>query len=1056
MNSCLRDQPPAPPRRVAATAAAALVLALVATATPATVRAVDEKPLPPPATRTIDFVKDVKPILEANCTSCHGDKKGSGSYRLHKQDLAFADVDSGRAILPGASAKSSVVLNAARVSDTEMPPDGKGRPLTADQVGILRAWIDQGAKWPAGLILKAGELFGQKVDHWSFKAPVRPTTPAPPAGKHASWPRNPIDNFVLAAMVKQGFTPSPEAERATLVRRATLDLTGLPPTLAEIDAFANDRAPDAYQRMVERLLASPHYGERWGRHWLDLARFADTNGFEKDSRRNIWPYRDWVINAFNRDQPFDSFTIDQLAGDLLPHPTVDQRVATGFLRNSMLNEEGGVEPEQFRIEGIIDRVDAIGKTWLGLTINCVQCHTHKFDPIAHREYYEFFAFLNNDSENEIEVTSPAIDGKRAEILAAVAKAEDAARATAAANDADLDRKLGTWERQVAGKTGHWTVLDDTSIYGALGIKFEKLPDQSYIARGDRSLLGNYVVTAQTKVKGITGFRLELMTDPTLPRGGPGRDADGSAILTEFAVDAAPASTPDAKPRPVPLASASADFQTYRMEIERAIDGDNQTGWSNDQGPGRRNQDRRAVFRTAAPVGFDGGTKLTVTLSQKAGNRKTIGRFRLSVTTDPAPEVDPLPAATRAILAVPPARRTAEQKRALWTAYRTSDGRKSDPRLAEASEKIDKVYAGWPYGPITLALATRETPRVTRMFKRGDFRRPGDVVTPGVPEVLHPFPAQAPRNRLGLARWLVDSKNPLTARVMVNRVWNQYFGQGLVATPEDLGTRAPPASHPELLDWLATEFRDSGWSWKKLHRLILSSATYRQSSRVSPDLYARDAYNRWLARGSRMRVEAETVRDVFLSVSGLLSNKIGGPSVFPLIPAGVMALGYGTQTWETSTGADRHRRGLYTFWKRTVPYPSLAVFDAPAGDFSCPRRLRSNTPLQALTLLNDETFHENAQAFALRMYKEGGHDDRARVVHGFRLATGRKPTDTETRELLSLLAKGQRHFKGDTARAVLVAAADPANPPGGLDLHAVAPWTMVARVILNMDETITRE
>ncbi len=895
-------------------------------------------------------------------------------------------------------------------------------------------------------------------EHWAFIAPVRPEVPAV---SRREWTRTAIDNFILAEMERRGLSPSPEADRETLIRRVSLDLTGLPPTPAEIDAFVGDKSPDAYEKVVERLLASPHYGERWGRWWLDAARYADTNGFEKDRDRQVWSYRDWVINAFNADMPFNQFTIEQIAGDMLPNATRSQRIATGFLRNSMLNEEGAIEPEQFRIEGIMDRVDAIGKAFLGVTINCVQCHTHKFDPIKHEEYYRFFAFLNQDVEPEMEVPTEAEARKQEEILRGIDRLED----DLLAKHPDLPAKMAAWEESVRGGAGDWRPLDDVEVIGTSGVKFERMLDGSFIPRGDNPTTVAYYLRGKTGLKGITGVRLELLTDQTLPRRGPGRATPGTAWLSEFEIEAGPASDPEKLERQA-IGRGTADFETADRPISLAFDGVEKTSWGIDAGPGLRNQDRRAVFALRQPLaGFDGGTVLRLTMHQKefggsAGERfeaPNIGRFRISVTTALNPVADPLPPLVRSILGIPVERRSAEQRRAVLRYYRTTVA-----AFAETNSAANALIRQWPYPATTMVVAPREVERETRVFKRGDWKRPGDLVTPGTPQFLHPFPEGAPRNRLGLAQWLADGQNPLTARVIVNRIWQQYFGQGLVSSPEDFGTRCEMPSHPGLLDWLAVEFRDPArgnrpWGMKRLHRLIVLSSTYRQSSRVTPELQRLDPTNRWLARLPRLRVEAEAVRDIALAASGLLSRKIGGPSVFPPIPDGAMAVSFRSRTvWETSHGEDRYRRGLYTFWKRSVPYPSMSVFDAPNADVSCTRRIRSNSPLQALTTLNDVAFVEASQALALRLWREGGSTDEAKVIHGFRLCTGRRPDDYEQSRLIALFKKEEGRFAGDTASAVYVSASDLNNLPAGIDLHQLAAWTIVARTMLNLDETISRQ
>jgi mono/diheme cytochrome c family protein len=1004
--------------------------------------------------RRIDFRRDIEPIFRANCYQCHGAKKSSGQLRLDAKELAMKGGISGAFLIPGNSKDSRLMKRVLGEGDETRMPLG-GSPLKANQIELIRKWIDQGAIWPEGERAsgRAGERASSLQQHWAFVAPARPK---PPGVKNSSWVRTPIDDFILARLEKQGLTPSPEADKVTLIRRLSLDLTGLPPTIEEVDQFTGDASPDAYGKLVDRLLGSPHYGERWGRWWLDAARYADTNGFEKDRSRSIWPYRDWVIDAFNKDLPFDQFAVEQLAGDLLPQPSLETRVATGFLRNSMLNQEGGVDPEQFRVEGIIDRVDAVGRAFLGLTVSCAQCHNHKFDPISQTEYYRFYAFLNKDDEPAIEVPDEKITEKRKEILSKIAKMED----DLIAGDANLPKRMVAWEAGAGAYDTAWTPIKDGEIFAAFGVKFDRLEDGSFIAKGDNATTNNYIVRAKTNLKKITGVRVEFLTDPNLPRGGPGRAPDGGFYFSEFSVEAAPVDKPGAPKtmEKIALAGVTADFELPGTPAKNVIDGALKTHWSSDAGPVRRNQSRQFVFETQKNVSYDNGAALTFQLAQKKDDaidteqrQPNIGRFRISVTDAPNPKVDPLPASVRAILSIPADRRSKEQRREVIGFYRTID-----PAFVEANKKIDELMREWPYGPTTLALSAREIPRETRVFKRGDWKRPGDTVIPGVPAALHPFPKDAPPNRLGLAKWIVDRNNPLTARVIVNRIWQQYFGQGLVTTPEDFGSRCEPPSHPELLDWLAVEFVESGWSIKHIHRLILNSAVYRQLSKVTPKLLEVDPYNRWLARAPRIRVESEIVRDTALAASGLLSEKIGGPSVFPTLPAGVMDLAYGGFKWENATGEDRYRRGMYTFWKRTVPYPSMLVFDSPNGDFSCARRVRSNTPLQALTTLNDALFVEAAQALALRVWKNGGADDRSKMTYAFRLCVSREPDQFEMQKLIELLEDQKKYFEERTSSAVYVTATDPNRMPEDLALHKIAPWTIVARVLLNMDETITKE
>jgi cytochrome c553 len=1012
--------------------------------------------LPPAAKRKVDFVKDIQPILESRCYECHGAQKQKAELRWDVKKLALKGGESGPVVVPGKSAESLMIqLVSGMKPDSVMPQ--KGERLTDEQIGLLRAWIDQGAKWPDGVDKVA---FVEPKDHWAFKSPVRPKEPKL---KNKAWARNAIDKFILAKLESEKLAPSAEADRATLVRRLSLDLTGLPPKIEEIDRFVADKSDRAYEDLVERLLSSPHYGERWGRHWLDAARYADSNGFEKDAPRSIWPYRDWVIKAINRDLPFDQFTIEQLAGDLLPNATLDQRVATGFLRNSMMNQEGGIEPEQFRVEAMIDRMDSVGRAWLGLTIACAQCHNHKYDPISQKEYYQLFAFLNNDDEPFIEVPTPEQQKKRDEITKKVrAKIDKALSETA-----DLDKKMADWEESIANAPGDWSVLEPAEWLN-FATKYEKQSDGSLLGGGDVKPGAVTHVWVDTTRTNITGFRLEALLHPNLPHGGPGLVARGSFLLKEFTAEAY-AITNATVTNKIVFRRALADLEASGFSITNAIDGNTEKGgWTAAAVPVRRNAEHRAVFECAEPIkGFEGGTRLRFTIYQKHSSGDghsgaldkesgldchAFGRFRLSATTASSPlVVDPLTKEQRTLLARTGASRTSDEKRQLFDVYRFHD-----TNFAKLNREIDNTLTNWVYAPTTLALQDRAEPRAAHIFKRGDWQRPGPKVSADVPAVLHPFPKDAPRNRLGFAQWIVDRRSPTTARTIVNRLWQAYFGQGLVTTPEDFGTRVEAPSHPELLDWLACEFMDAGWSLKHMHRLIAQSATYRQSSKVTPELYARDAYNRLLARGPRLRVDAEIVQDIALAVSGLLNPKVGGPSVRPPIPASVGDTVYGGFSWPETTGEDRYRRGMYTFWKRSLPFPSMLAFDAPAAEASCTRRMRSNTPLQALTTLNEKTFVEAAQALGLRIMKHGGENNRARAEFGFKLCTGRAPSERELASLLGFWEEQYNYFEDRTGAALSVAVPDVKSVPQDVNLHKVAAWAMVSRALLNLDETITRE
>ncbi len=933
--------------------------------------------------------------------------------------------------------------------------------------------------------------------HWAFVPPQRPPLPrvTPPAGFEI---RTPIDAFILARLQEEGLRPSPEADRVTLLRRLHFDLTGLPPTLDEVDRFLADTRPDAYERKVEELLASPRYGERWGRHWLDAARYADSDGFEKDKPRFIWMYRDWVVEALNRDMPYDRFIIEQIAGDLLPGAGQAQRVATGFLRNAMLNEEGGVDPEQFRMEALFDRMDAIGKSVLGLTIQCAQCHDHKFDPISQEEYFRLFAFLNNDHEASEVVYAPLDQMLVAELRREIREIEAGLRE----RNPDWEDRMEAWIESVRDNQPEWTVVRHVNA-GDHGTRYYYYDDGSVRAASYAPTQWTAVFRGTNHLRSIGAFRIELLPDPNLPSGGPGRSIHGMAALSEFKVTAAelgrPTNTVEVK-----FVRATADFSNPEKPLEpefqserrkrsggdrrtygpvaHAIDGNPDTAWGIDAGPGRRNVERQAVFIPEKAIEFENGVVLTFHLQQNHGGDNSddnqnhnLGRWRISVTPDREAEADPIPPRVRALFAIPRAERTPAQQRAIFSHWRTTV-----PEWREANERIEAVWARWPEGTPTLTLMARrdagpgDESRETHILKRGDWLSPAGKVGPGVPAALHPMPEGSGRDRLAFARWLVDPASPTTARSIVNRVWQHYFGTGLVETSEDLGTQAPPPSHPELLDWLAVEMMEpvagapgdgrSGltpWSLKHLHRLIVNSSTYRQSSRVTPELLERDPYNRLLARGARFRLEAEAIRDMALSVSGLLEPEIGGPPVYPPAPAFLFLppASYGPKVWNEETGRGRYRRALYTFRYRSVPYPVLQTFDAPTGDFSCVRRVRSNTPLQALTSLNETLFVESARALARRIVEHGGEDDRSRVEWAVRRVLSRDPVEPERDTLLAFLRRQRERIADGWVSAQELATGEARVPdrlPENVSPTDLAAYTALSRVLLNLDEAITKE
>jgi hypothetical protein len=944
------------------------------------------------------------------------------------------------------------------------------------------------------LVVRAAEK--NPKAHWAFQPPVRP---AVPAVSNTAWARNDIDRFILARLEKEGLHPSPEADRITLVRRLSLDLIGLPPTTAEVDAFLAEKSDRAYENLVDRLLASPHYGERWGRQWLDAARYADSDGFEKDKSRQVWFYREWVINALNRDLPYDRFIIEQIAGDLLPKPTQDQIVATGYLRNSMLNEEGGVDPEQFRMEAMFDRMDAIGKGILGLTIQCAQCHDHKYDPLKQADYYRMFAFLNNDYEANVAVYTPEEHIKREALFREMRQIE----ADLKHRRPDWLKEMHAWEDTIRDKQPKWQVVrPEVDAFGDQ--KHYLLDNGSILAAGYAPTKFTTEFTAKSDLLNISAVRLELLNDANLPLGGPGRSIKGLFGLTQFRVLAAPADHPEQR-KELKIIRATADVNPPEKSleaifddrskkkrvtgpIEYAIDGKDETAWSIDIGPGRSNVPRKAVFVFEKPIEFEKGAIFTFKLTQNHGGwnsddnqNNNLGCFRFSVTDRPDAVADPLPAAVRAIVERGRDKRTPAEDEAVFRFWRTIVS-----EWKEANDKIEALWKQHPEGSSQLVLVRREQPRETHMLKRGDFLKPGEMVSVGVPDFLNPLPpvANAPGspksvanasgslNRLTFARWLVNRNSPTTARALVNRLWQSYFGTGFVSTSEDLGKQSEPPSHPELLDWLAVDFMDNGWSLKRLHKQIVMSATYRQSSSVAeanadnpkseirnPKLL--DPANRLLWHGPRLRVDAELVRDVFLAASGLLNPQIGGRSVFPPLPGFMLQppVSYGPKIWPEDKGPERYRRGLYTFRYRSLPYPVLQTFDAPNGDFACVRRARSNTPLQALMTLNEPLFLESAQALALKTVREGGYSDSERLVYAFRRCVSRKPTEKETKILLDLLRGEIAKFTDAAAKPWEIAASDPEHPPKlpeGVTPGNLAAWTVVSRVLLNLDETITKE
>jgi len=1154
--------------------------------------------------RAVDFAREVFPVLQARCFGCHGPERQRAGLRLDARAGVLQGGKSGPAIRAGSAEESLLFRRVAGLGGEDlMPPEGDG--LTEAELGRMRAWLEQGAVWPAGV----GMELDRVIKHWAYERPVRP---ALPAVKDSGWPRNGIDHFILARLEAEGLQPLPEAERATLIRRVSLDLIGLPPSPRDVRAFVRDRGPGAYERLVERLLDSPHYGERWAVPWLDLARYADTNGYEKDERRSHWLYRDWVIEALNRDMAFDEFTVAQLAGDLLPGATREQRIATGFHRNTMVNTEGGTDDEEFRVAAVVDRVNTTFSVWLGTTLGCSQCHDHKYDPFSQQEYYQVFAYFNQtrdggrSNEPVLEVPSPEQAARRAEVRAQIAPLQRVLET----QTAELDQRQEAWERRLAAVRARlaagWRVLEAAAFEAGDGVTFERLADGSVRAGGSLPAKSVYEVRAETERTVLSAVRLEVLADDRMPAGGSGRSELGNFVLSEVEVRADPiqadgsAATvtpvfgvwhsvgpfPAASPgeafdrafvsepavdlgqrygegqlgwverpewkdgvaqalpgevvatylyRVIEVAVSTAiyvslrgddglqlwlngekllarnaargvgpDLERVRLELaagenrlllkvsgrggghgfyfalsadqsgahdvvwERAYadvspegyevgglwDGNPRTGWAVGSLEATNRVDRYAVLVPRRAFALTPRTRLVVRLKHQTEAGHLLGRFRVAVSTAPLEDLRAwaeVPLAVRRVLEREVGERVAEERARLAAHYRSID-----PALDEVRSQIASLRKQEPKDiASTLVLAAVDTPRRTHVLERGSFRERGAEVQPGVPAVLHPLPVDAGPDRLGLARWLVDPANPLVGRVTMNRLWEGHFGRGLVETSEDFGTQGEPPTHPELLDWLATEFLRRGWSLKAMHRLMVTSATYRQRAQVAPALAERDPDNRLLARGVRLRLTAELVRDSALAVGGLLDPKLGGPSVFPMQPEGIWNIPYSSDRWVTSAGGDQYRRGVYTFWRRTAPYATFATFDAPSREVCTVRRPRTNTPLQALATLNDPAFTVASAGLARRILREGGPTVRSRLGYGFRCALARRPTAEERAHLAELYWAALRQFRADPAAAEAAAVAGLGPPDGEHGWAEAAAWTVVANVLLNLDEALTR-
>ncbi len=995
-----------------------------------------------PASAPVDFDREVRPILADNCFACHGpdEQARKGKLRLDTQEGAFAKKG---VITPGNAKTSRLLERILSTDDSEhMPPLKTGKSLKPVQVETLKRWIDSGAKWS---------------QHWSF---VKPERAARPAVKNRGWPRNAVDHFVLARLETASLIPSPEADRATLIRRVTLDLTGLPPTLTELEAALNDSSTDWYERLVDRLLQSPRYGERMALDWLDAARFADTHGYHIDAGRDMTRWREWVIDAFNANMPFDQFTVEQIAGDLLPNATVEQKVASGFHRNHMINFEGGAIPEEYHTAYIVDRINTTSTVWLGLTLQCCQCHDHKYDPFTQKEFYQLFAFFHNVPENGLDGSkgnaAPLLKAPSPRQKARLDQLADAMRGL----EAQLERVLpavdaaqAEWEKSTALRPEkmEWTVLDPSELSSRGGATLTKDKDGSIRVSGENPTQDGYTIAASTGLAGVTALRLEALPDDSLHAKGPGRSANGNIVLTDVRVLAGTT--------PVKIRTASADFSQKDYPVTAAIGQKPGTGWAIYPEVGKPHF---AIFEFEKPIADKSELHILLDFRSPSGQHQ-LGRFRLSATTSPTPHgANALPVPVATALALAAEKRSEAQKTALRSYYRSqvwSEGRELHAQLTKLREEQSAVERDVPN---TMVMQEMSAPRDTFLLLRGQYDKKGEKVRAATPARLPPLPNGAPPNRLGLARWLVSADHPLTARVAVNRYWQAYFGTGLVKTAEDFGTQGERPTHPELLDWLACEFQ-SNWDVKAIQRLIVTSATYRQSAKVTPTLLHTDPENRLLARQSRIRLPAEFIRDQALSVSGLLDGEIGGKSVSPYQPAGIweeLAFRADFRNWTAQTyvqdhGKDLYRRGMYTFWKRTVPPPTLVTFDAPDRETCTIRRARTNTPLQALILMNDPTYVESARKLAERLLTEGGATPDERIRFAFRIVLSRPPTERETAVVRKIYEEALVKYRKDVEAARKLLSVGEAARNEKLDTTELAAWTMAASVLLNLDEAVTR-
>jgi hypothetical protein len=986
----------------------------------------------------ISFNRDIRPILSNNCFQCHGpDKKErKADLRLDTEEGMFADLGGHAAVVRGKPQDSELIRRVTgSAKGASMPPKKSGKKLTPHEIDLLTRWVKQGAPYSR---------------HWSYIKPVRP---ALPAVKDVSWPKNPIDHFLLARLEREGLKPAPDADRYALIRRLSLDLTGLPPTVKEVDDFVADRDPSAYEKLVDRLLSKAAYGEHWAHMWLDLARYADSAGYADDPLRTIWLYRDYVIAALNANKPFDRFTIEQIAGDLLPNATQEQLIASAFHRNTLTNNEGGTNDEEFRNVAVVDRVNTTMAVWMGTTIACAQCHNHKYDPITQEEYFRFFAILNN--------TEDADRSDEAPVLSVVTPEQKRQRERLQAEIAKLDVTLRTATPEIKAGQAKWENAFPLDIKWRTlkpsGVKSQNGATVTVAENGAIQFVAGakndtYTIEVPLEAAALHALRLEALTDTKLSGKGPGH-AGGNFVITRITAALIP---PQGGQQNVEFKLAVADYSQAGFAAESILNNKDpkKKGWAIG---GQTGQAHALTLITPAAVQVAAGTKLTVTIEQASEHvQHTLGHFRLSVTGDArAAEAGRAPLPVVEALRAPAGQRTLQQREAVEQYYLTlaPELQATRQRHGELTKQLADLK------PVTVPVMRElkgDQRRKTRIQFRGNFLDLGNEVTEGTPAAFPPLPDGAGPNRLSLAKWLVDENNPLTARVIANRYWEQIFGIGIVSTSEEFGTQGELPFHPELFDWLATELVRLRWDMKAFLKLLVTSAAYRQSSRVTPELQHRDPDNRLLARGPRFRLSAEALRDQALAVSGLLSAKLYGPPVKPPQPALGISAAFGSGIdWQTSAGQDRYRRALYTMWRRSNPYPSMATFDAPNREVCTVRRVRTNTPLQALVTLNDPVYIEAAQALARKVVAEGGATPHDRAVYAFRTCLSRPPRDDEVARLVHLYEQSLTRLQPQPEEARKLAT-DPLGPPAqATNFAELAAWTVVGNVLLNLDEMLMK-